>query len=283
MIVNPLIDANFFMEPHGMIQARADNFMGSKINRVRADGCAHQSFIGYESEQRSMRNWVVANGVIEFKPESVSGFKLAGHDGGLQTRGSHFQNIGSEGQVIASKVGFGEADQSANFRRAVIIILEVAVMLNIFRKIELMLIAFFNNLKANRGVENRFAALLADDASRGKTAAVSNGVDLIDNGPRQIAGAQKIGMQGMRLALGLNRSHSRVQRLPNDLPAKNTGQAHFQSLTAKEQCVEFLHMHFCQKFIACKHAGRIAVMPTKINHQLGISQNVPMYEWQGET
>ena len=52
-------------------------------------------------------------------------------------------------------------------------------MLNIGREFELMTIAFFDDLKTNGGVEDRFAALFPNDTPRRKTPSVSDGVDFV--------------------------------------------------------------------------------------------------------
>ncbi|GAA3062019.1 hypothetical protein GCM10020000_51640 [Streptomyces olivoverticillatus] len=72
-------------------------------------------------------------------------------------------------------------------------------------------------------MEDRLPVLDGDHAPGGEGAPVADAVDGVDDRHRGVAGAQEVGVQGVRGAVGGDGAPRGDQRLGRDLPAEDAG------------------------------------------------------------
>ncbi len=93
------------------------------------------------------------------------------------------------------------------------------------------------------------AVLDRDHAARDEALAVADAVDLVDDGDAGVAGAQEIGVQRMRLAVGLDGARGGDQRLPDDLTAENPLPTILRAATAEEVVLERLQVEDAEQVL----------------------------------
>src|SRR3954447_4095944 len=91
------------------------------------------------------------------------------------------------------------------------------------------------DVEAGLEVEDRLAVLDADDAAGGEAAAVTDAVDLVQDGDRRITRPEGVSMERMRGAMViLNRPRRRHERLAGDLTTENALTVLVRRAAAKE-------------------------------------------------
>ena len=88
----------------------------------------------------------------------------------------------------------------------------------------LMLVARLGGLERGSHIENRLAVLHRCHAAGAKAVAVTQHFHIINNRFLAIAGAQKVAVERVHQAVCRNGLFRRIERLPNDLAAKDLAQ-----------------------------------------------------------
>ena len=86
------------------------------------------------------------------------------------------------------------------------------------------------------------AVLDRHDAAGDEALAVADAVDLVDDRNAGIAGPEEIGVQRMRLAVGLDGARGGDERLPDHLAAENALPTILRAATAEEVVLERLQV-----------------------------------------
>jgi len=103
-------------------------------------------------------------------------------------------------------------------------------------------------LKRGGHVEDLLAVLNRDHATGREVIAVARAVDLVDDRGIDVAAAQEVGVQGMRVA-PFDRRARRHQRLPEHLAAEHLGAADVAALAAKQVELETLERHHLDQIL----------------------------------
>src|SRR6202022_3066789 len=105
-------------------------------------------------------------------------------------------------------------------------------------------------MKRDFYAEDRVSVLDCSDAPGGEALAVTNAIDLVDDGDRRVAAEQEIGVQGMGRPAGhIDRAAGRDQRLPDHLSTEHPLPAHLGRAAAKQIELNRLEVERAQELL----------------------------------
>ena len=113
-------------------------------------------------------------------------------------------------------------------------------------------------------IEDLGAVLNGDHAARGEMVAVARTIDFVDDGRIEVAAAQEIGVQGVRVA-SLDGGRRRHQRLPQHLAAENLGTPDVAALSAEKIILEPLERHDFDQILEQPVHGRLNAHRPRLN------------------
>src|SRR5690606_31214030 len=118
---------------------------------------------------------------------------------------------------------------------------------NALRHAVLVLEALLRHLERHREIKDRPPMLDGQYVPGAEAAAVAGAVDLIDDGRMGIAGAQKVGVQRMRLPFRVNGPGGGHQALPEHLAAEQLAEAEVVADAAEDVLFDLLQLEQLQK------------------------------------